>query len=38
MKVNNYDNLEYIYKFEDDKKDDNKVGDKHKMIWIRMLF
>nr|WP_236911998.1 flagellar hook capping FlgD N-terminal domain-containing protein [Clostridium sp. Cult1] len=41
MKVNNYDDLEYIYKF-DDKKDDKKVGDSHnndldKDAFLRLL-
>lgn len=41
MKVSNYDDLEYIYKF-DDKKDDKKVGDSHnndldKDAFLRLL-
>jgi flagellar basal-body rod modification protein FlgD len=41
LKVNNYDDLEYIYKF-DDKKDDKKVGDSHnndldKDAFLRLL-
>jgi flagellar basal-body rod modification protein FlgD len=41
LKVSNYDDLEYIYKF-DDKKDDKKVGDSHnndldKDAFLRLL-